>query len=55
MRLIGRNHDLIGQILKGFKDEGIEKKQQEKKGYSVKRITDEQEYSRNIKGRGMVS
>jgi len=31
VRLIGRNHDLIGQFLKGFEDEGTEKKQKERR------------------------
>jgi len=52
VRLIGRNYDLIGQILKSFGNEGIEK--EKKGGYSVKRIIDEQEYSKSAKRRGMV-
>jgi len=51
VRLIGRNYNLIGQILKIFEDERTKKK---KKGYSVKRIADEQEYSKSAERRGMV-
>jgi len=48
--LIGRNHNLIGQLLKGFEDGGTEKETKRKrKKYSVKRIVDEQEYSKSIK------
>jgi len=51
VKLIGRNNDLIGQILKGFEDERTKRK----KGYSVKRIVDEQEYSKSAEKRGMVN
>jgi len=47
MRLIGRNYDLIGQILKCFEDEGT--KSNKKRGSSVKRIADEQEYSKKYR------
>jgi len=50
VRLIGRNYDLIGQILKVLRM----KEQKEKRGYSVKRIADEQEYSKSAERRGMV-
>jgi len=50
VRLIGRNHDLIGQLLKGLEGEGTKRRQKkEKKGYSVNRFADEQEYSKIIK------
>jgi len=52
VRLIGRNNDLIGQILKGLEDERTKRK---KRGYSVKRIIDEQEYSKSAERRGMVN
>jgi hypothetical protein len=54
VRLIGGNHNLIGQILKGFEDEGTKREQQEKKGYSVKRIADKQKYNKSTERRGMV-
>jgi len=44
VRLIGRNYDLIGQILEIFEDK---RKSKKKKEYSVKGITDEQEYSKS--------
>jgi len=47
--LIGRNNDLIGQILEIFED----KRKNRKKGKcSVKGIADEQGYSRGTKKRG---
>jgi len=51
MRLIGRNNDFIGQILEVFEDK---KKNKKKKEYSVRRIADEQEYSKNA-GERVVS
>jgi len=47
VRLIGRNNDLIGV----FEDKKENKK---KKEYSVRRIVDEQEYSKSV-GERMVS
>jgi len=44
MGLIGRNDDLIGQILEIF---GSEKKNREKKD-SIRQIADEQGYSKSI-------
>jgi len=49
VRLIGRNCDLIGQILKVFEDRRMNKK---KKEYSVKGIADEQEYSKSAEKEG---
>ena len=49
MRLIGRNCDLIGQILKVFEDKRKNKKEKE---YSVKGIADEQEYSKSMEKEG---
>jgi len=45
MRLIGRNYDLIGQILKVFENKRKNKKE---KKYSVKGIADEQECSKSV-------
>jgi len=45
VRLIGRNNDLISQILEVFEDK---KKNKMKKEDSVRRIADEQEYSKSI-------
>ena len=42
--MVGRNNDLIGQILKVFEDK---KKNKKKKEYSVRQIADEQEYSKS--------
>ena len=42
MGLIGRNYNLIDQILEIF----LDKRKNEKKEYSIKGIADEQEYSR---------
>jgi len=50
VRLIGRNNDLIGQILKVCEDERKNKKR--KKEYSVKEIVDEHEYSKDAKKKG---
>ena len=47
--MIGRNYDLIGQILGIFEDK---RKNKKKKEYSVKRIADEQEYSKSAKREG---
>ena len=54
MKLIGRNHDLIGQFLKGLKVGRIGKKQRKKKGkkYLVNRFAVEQEYNKSIKEKG---
>ena len=49
MRLIGRNYDLIGQILKVFEGKRKNKKRKE---YSVKGIANEQEYNKSAKKRG---
>jgi len=49
VRLIGRNNNLIGQILEVFEDK---KKNKKKKEYSVKGIADEQEYSRGAEKKG---
>ena len=50
MRLIGRDYDLIGQVLKSFEDERKKgNRKEKKKRYSVTRFADEQEYSKNIK------
>jgi hypothetical protein len=49
VRLIGRDHDFIGQFLKGLEIKGAEKK---KKKYSVNRFADEQEYNKSIKEKG---
>jgi len=52
VRLIGRNHDLIGQLLKGLEDEGTKKDKENKKkkrGYSVNRFADKRECSKSIK------
>ena len=43
--MIGRNKDLIGQILEVFENK-------KKKEYSVKGIADEQEYSRGAEKKG---
>jgi len=51
VRLIGRNYDLIGQILEVFEDK---KKNKKKKEYSVRGIADEQEYSKSV-GKRVVS
>jgi len=50
VRLIGRNNDLIGQILEVF---GGKKNKKENK-YSVRQIADEQEYSKSA-GERVVS
>jgi len=47
--LIGRNNDLIGQILEIFWGE----KKNEKKKDSVKQIVDEQGYSRSVEERAV--
>jgi len=52
VRLIGRNYDLIGQILGIFEDK---RKNKKKKGYSVKGIADEQEYSEIAKRKRMMN
>jgi len=44
--LIGRNHNLIGQFLKGLKVERTEKKH--KKGYSVNRFAEKKEYNKSM-------
>ena len=49
MRLIGRNNDLIGQILKVC---GDKRKNKKKKEYSVKEIVDEQEYGKDAEKKG---
>jgi len=49
VRLIGRDNDLIGQILEIFEDERENKKREK---YSVKGITDEQKYSRGAEKKG---
>jgi hypothetical protein len=49
VRLIGRNYDLIGQILKVFEDK---RKNKKKKEYSVKGIADKQEYSKSAEKEG---
>jgi len=52
VRLIGRDHDPIGQLLKGLENEetkGDREKEKEEKGCSVTRFADEQEYSKSIK------
>jgi len=49
VRLIGRNYDLIDQILKVFEDK---RKNKKKKEYSVKEIADEQEYSKSAENKG---
>jgi hypothetical protein len=51
VRLIGRNNDLIGQILEVFESK---KKNRKKKEYSVRQIVDEQEYSKSA-GERVVS
>jgi len=50
--LISRNYDLIGQILEIFEDK---RKNKKKKGYSVRGITDEQEYSESAKRKWMMN
>jgi len=50
MRLIGRNNDLIGQILKVLRIKGGTKGK-EKKVFS-KRIADQQEYGKNAEKKG---
>ena len=47
--MIGRNNDLIAQILEVFEGK---KKNKKKKKYSVKEIADEQEYSRGAEKKG---
>jgi hypothetical protein len=56
VRLIGRNHNLISQFLKGLKVERTGKKQR-KKMYSINRFTKEYEYDKStVKGReGILS
>ena len=49
MRLIGRNYDLIGQILKVFEDK---RKNKKKKEHLVKGIADEQEYRKSAEKGG---
>jgi len=49
VRLIDRNYDLIGQILKVFEDK---RKNKKKKEYSVKGIASEQEYSKSAEKEG---
>jgi hypothetical protein len=44
VRLIGRNNDLIGQILEVFEGK---KKNKKKNEYSVRQIADEQEYGKS--------
>jgi len=51
VRLIGRDHDFIGQFLKSLDIKGAKKKK-EKKKYSVNRFADEQEYNKSIKEKG---
>jgi len=48
VRLIGRNYDLIGQILKVFEN----KRKNKKKECLVKGIADEQEYDKNAEKKG---
>jgi len=52
VRLIGRDYDLIGQILEIFEDKRESKK---KRGYSVKGIIDEQEYSESTGRKKMMN
>jgi len=53
--LIGRNHDLISQLLKNFEDGETERKQKKKKKkYSVKGIANEQEYDKSAKRKRMI-
>jgi len=49
VRLIGRNYDLIIQILKVFEDK---RKNKRKKEYLVKGIADEQEYNNSAEKGG---
>jgi len=51
VRLIGRNYDLIGQILEVFEDK---RKNKKKKEYSVRGTADEQEYDKSA-GKRVVS
>ena len=46
--MIGRNYNLIGQILEIFEV----KRENKKEKYSVKGITDEQKYSRSAEKKG---
>jgi len=48
--LIGRDYNLIGQILEIFKDK--EKNREKKKEYSAKGIVGEQEYSKGVERKG---
>ena len=48
MGLIGRDYNLVGQILEIFEDKRENKK---KEKYSVKGIADEQKYSRGAERR----
>jgi len=50
--LIGRNYDLIGQILEIFEDK---RKNKKKKEYLVKGIADEQEYSKSTKRKRVMN
>ena len=50
--MIGRNYDLIGQILEIFEDK---RKNKKKKEYSVKGIVDEQEYSKSTKRKRVMN
>ena len=50
--MIGRNYDLIGQILEVFEDK---RKNKKKKEYSVKGIADEQEYSKSAEKEGWLT
>jgi len=52
VRLIGRNYDLIGQILEIFENK---RKNKRKKEYSEKGIADEQKYSESAKRKRMIS
>jgi len=49
VRLIGKNYDLIGQILQVF---GNKRKNKKKKECSVKGIADEQGYDKNTEKKG---
>ena len=46
--MIGRNNDLIGQILEVFEGK---KKNKKKKEYSVRQVADEHEYSKSAEER----
>jgi hypothetical protein len=48
MGLIGRDYDLVGQILKILRI-----KEKRKRGYSVKGIVDEQKYNKSTKKKGV--